>query len=88
MNSTTDMMNKAKPEAIEPHKQPISYWLEELCNVIINAFERRNEAIFWQKRNRDGNVYWQGYDSASDRTIYLASDDEARIWLDQSRQFR
>jgi YD repeat-containing protein len=63
-------------------------WLGKLHQAIVKAFEPHTEPMFWKKRDRNGNVYWQGYDPASNRSIEFGSDDEARHWLDRSQPFR
>jgi hypothetical protein len=62
--------------------------LGKLLQAIVTAFKPHDEPIFWKKRDRNGNAYWQGYDPKSNRSIYLASEDEVRIWLDRQQPFR
>jgi hypothetical protein len=95
MNSKTDstidrkthlMENPTEVIIDEQHHQ--KSWFSKLLQTIVKAFESHQEPKFWKKRDRNGNVYWQGYDPHSDRSIYLASEEEARIWLDLPKQFR
>jgi hypothetical protein len=63
-------------------------WFGKLRQAIVKAFEPQQEPMFWKKRDRNGNVYWQGYDPVSNRSVEFGSDDEARHWLDRSQPFR
>lgn len=37
----------------------------------------------WQASDRHGNVYWQAYDPASNRSICFGSEAEMRMWIEQ-----
>jgi hypothetical protein len=63
-------------------------WFGKFIQAIFKAFEPHREPIFWKKRDRNGNVYRQGYDPVSNRSLEFGSDDEARHWLDLRMPFR
>ncbi|AFY93261.1 phage integrase Arm DNA-binding domain-containing protein [Chamaesiphon minutus] len=63
-------------------------WFGKLRQAIVTAFEPQEEPIFYKKRDRNGNVYWQAYDPVSNRSLEFGSDDEARHWLDLRMPFR
>lgn len=63
-------------------------WFSKLRQAIATAFEPRQEPMFWKKRDRNGNIYWQGYNPASNCSVEFGSDDDARYWLDLQRPFR
>jgi hypothetical protein len=67
------------------HQKP---WFGKLRQAIVTAFEPHEEPMFWKKRTPNGNVYWQGYDPVSNRSVEFGSDDEARHWLDRPQPFR
>ncbi len=54
----------------------------------MKACEQSKEPIFGKLGDRNGNVYWEGYDPVSNRTFYCASENEARIWLARLPYFR
>jgi hypothetical protein len=99
VNSKTGRKIDLETHAIE-HPTADRYqhksWFGKLLQAIVTAFEPRQEPIFWKKRvraasskkNRNGNVYWQGYDPVSNRSLEFGSDDEARHWLDRPQLFR
>lgn len=37
----------------------------------------------WQTWDEDGNVYWNGCDPITRRSIYQVSESQIRIWLEQ-----
>lgn len=42
-----------------------------------------SELQVWQAYDRNGNIYWQAYDPACDRSIYFGSEAEMRMWIEQ-----
>ena len=49
---------------------------------LINKLQAELEPKIWEKRDRLGNIF-KVYDPASDRFIYLSSENEVRIWLEE-----
>jgi hypothetical protein len=95
MNSKNDNTIDCKTHLIEHPTEGIiddryhqKSWFGKLLQAIVTAFDRHQEPIFWKKRDRNGNVYWQGYDPVSNRSLEFGSDDEARHWLDLRMPFR
>ena len=95
MNSQTgskidpeDRLIERPTESIIDDRSHHKSWFGKLRQAIVKAFEPHNEPMFWKKRDRNGNVYWQGYDPASNRSLEFGSEDEARIWLDLPKSFR
>lgn len=58
----------------------IRIWLKLLDN-------RNQEPRIRQHCDRQGKEWWLAYDPVCNRTVYLASEAEARVWLDQRRLF-
>lgn len=47
------------------------------------AIISRSELQVWQASDGNGNVYWQAYDPACDRSVYFGSEAEMRMWIEQ-----
>jgi hypothetical protein len=91
MNSQTSSEIDGETHLIEQPTADRSHqksWFGKLRQAIVTAFKPHDEAMFWKKRDRNGNVYWQGYDPVSNRSVEFGSDDEARHWLDRPQPFR
>ncbi len=73
------------------NSKPISYsillTLKRWCNGIGKAFDRLAnpdyEPKVWEKKNRNGTVYWNVYDPVLGYTARFSSELEVRLWLDQ-----
>jgi hypothetical protein len=63
-------------------------WFGKFIQAIDPSIRADREPMFWNKRDRNGHVYWQGYDPVSNRYVEFSSDDEARHWLDRPQPFR
>ena len=50
---------------------------------LITKLQTEPEPKIWEKRDRLGNTFFKVYDPASDRFIYLSSENEVRIWLEE-----
>lgn len=91
MNSQTSSQIDLETHAIDRSTAERSHhksWLGKLRQAIATAFELQQEPLFWKKRDRNGNVYWQGYDPVSNRSVEFGCDDEVRHWLDRPQPFR
>jgi hypothetical protein len=98
MNSKTSSQIDLETHSIEQPTDDRSQhksWFGKLLQAITSgrlrqrqAFKPQNEPIFWKKRDRNGNVYWQGYDPVSNCSIEFGDEDEARMWLDLRMPFR
>jgi hypothetical protein len=72
------------PTEDTPDQSVQSSWFSKLLNGFITLLCAPSyEPVIWQKRDRNGNSYWECYDPVSDRTLWFSCEDEARIWLDQ-----
>ena len=69
-------------------------WLKRIWQGFVKGFildrfsEKSSEPKIWQKRNRFGETFFQVYDPATDRYIYLNSEKEVRVWLDDRFSYR
>jgi hypothetical protein len=74
-----------KAEPLPLKKSHFETWLRPFFQLIDFIFTVNTEPTIRQYSDRQGNPIWQVYDPMSDRTIYLNSETEVRIWCD--RQF-
>lgn len=62
--------------------------------LLRNLFRQVERAVIWfltpshdpqicEKRDRKGNIYFRIYDSTTDESLTLYSEEEVRIWLDR-----
>lgn len=42
----------------------------------------RNEPRIEQKHDNDGNLYWQAYDFATNKSYTFISENDVRVWLE------
>lgn len=58
-----------------------------LCNrawqYLVNSLTRAQEPQIWQSYDRQGNLWWHGYDPITGRSICRDSETEMRIWLEE-----
>jgi hypothetical protein len=69
-------------EVVDNEQRPNTSWAIEMWQKIAQTFNSHNEPIFWKKRDRQGNSWWQGYDPVNNRILEFGSEEEARYWLD------
>lgn len=54
-------------------------WLDRLARRI----GAESEPQVWEKHDRHGHTFFKVYDPQSDRYLYLSSEDEVRVWLEE-----
>ena len=57
--------------------------LKVLAQRLIHWLVTKPELTVKQKVNRSGNVFWYVYDPMTERTAYLTSEEEVRIWIEE-----
>jgi len=62
---------------------PISTLLSRLWRPILEILSRCAELKVWEKTDRQGNHYWQGYDPQHGQHISFGTEDEIRMWIEQ-----
>lgn len=67
--------------------------LKMIGQKFLVAIAAEPEPRVWQRTNRKGEVWWQGYDPATGCSVFLTSEAEMRVWLEEryhakSRQLR
>lgn len=65
----------------------LASWLRKIWQFISEDGSNREPQI-WQRRSRDGNLYYCAYDPISGRSLNCASEDEVRMWLEELPYFR
>lgn len=62
---------------------PISVLLSKFGQHILEILSRCAELKVWEKTDRQGNHYWQGYDPQHGKSVSFGTEDEIRIWIEQ-----
>jgi hypothetical protein len=62
---------------------PVMTWLTHVGQAIANAVCSNHEPQVWEKKDRNGTLYWNVYDPATGYSARLASEMEVRIWLER-----
>ncbi|WP_143467513.1 hypothetical protein [Leptolyngbya ohadii] len=73
----------SKDENAQPSKL-VSRW-NQVWQSLSHHLMKDNEPQVWQRRDRYGNVWWVAYDPASGRSLLCSTEQEVRIWLEQTR---
>jgi hypothetical protein len=73
------------------HKNPQQvqrqFWLIRIWLKLLYNRDSNKEPMIRQHCDRQGRKWWLAYDPVCNRTVYLSSEAEARVWLDQCRPF-
>lgn len=56
---------------------------QQVWQFLLNAIVPSSDPKIYQKRDRQGNIYFRVYDPATGSTSVFATEKEVRIWLDQ-----
>jgi hypothetical protein len=64
-------------------KAKFTFWLSNIWQFLVDILFQDNELKVWEKKDKQGNIYWKIYHPATGNTVYLASEQEARIWIDR-----
>jgi hypothetical protein len=62
----------------------VSHQLKLIGKWMGNLLITQSKLKIWQEKDRAGNEVWKVYDSRKNCTVYLASEEEVRIWIDNS----
>ena len=57
--------------------------LQRVFQDAIRVLTRGHELQVWQKKDRNGNAYWQAFDPKTRKSTSLNSEAEMRIWIEQ-----
>ena len=61
----------------------LSQYLKKIFQGVIHALTCGHELQVWQKKDRNGNAYWQAFDPKTRKFTSLSSEAEMRIWIEQ-----
>ncbi|NCJ04936.1 hypothetical protein GS597_00045 [Synechococcales cyanobacterium C] len=78
---------KSEPET-RPQWFTLLSWLGRYWQALLDSFSRQPEFRIRQRRDRKGNLWWDVYDPITNQYASLASEDEVRIWIEQSYHHR
>ncbi|MGF1589515.1 MAG: hypothetical protein ACFCU7_09750 [Pleurocapsa sp.] len=57
----------------------ISKFWQKLVSSLIT---QRHEPQIEQKHDQDGNLYWQAYDFATNKSYTFISEHDVRVWIE------
>jgi hypothetical protein len=86
----TQLQSSKKAEVLDdevllnPTYKKLTNQLKRFGQWIWNALTSEPELKIWQRQDRAGNVWYQVYDPKSGRTACLASEEEVRMWIEES----
>jgi len=90
MTNYTNCSNREKLELLYQEKEQESvnqsqafYFLNRLWQHLVTALTKAQEPQIWQSYDRQGNLWWYGYDPMTGRSICRDSEAEMRIWLEE-----
>lgn len=63
--------------------RPLSEKIQKILQDVIHALTRGDELQVWQKKDRNGNAYWQAFDPKTRKSTSLSSEAEMRIWIEE-----
>lgn len=56
---------------------------------LVNYIQTNHSEIqVWQKKDRNGNKYWQAYDSFSQSSFSSASEIDIRMWIEEKMRMK
>lgn len=64
-------------------KSNSSSFLNSLWQHLVNALTKAQEPQIWQSYDRQGNLWWHGYDPMTGSSICRDSEAEMRIWIEE-----
>lgn len=63
----------------------LGYQLNQIWRSLSRYLSRSNEPQVWQVRSHSNEIRWRVFDPMSERTLFYNTEEEVRIWLEQSR---
>lgn len=77
-----ELISAQEPKLKRKHRIVLSI-LKDIRNFLLSAF-KGSQLQLWQTVDSDGNIYWNGYDPQTNQSIQLATEEELRVWVDES----
>ncbi|PSB30028.1 hypothetical protein [Stenomitos frigidus] len=62
----------------------LGLWLRKMWQGLLDGVARQSEPKVWQSVDRSGNLRWNVYHPGTRESAVLDSEQEVRIWLEQS----
>ena len=78
-----ELISTPQPQPKRKHRTVLSI-LKSIGNSLLAALTEESQLRVWQTVERDGNICWHVYDSRTEQSIQLASEQEVRVWIDES----
>jgi hypothetical protein len=76
-----ELLYQDQPESVK-QSQAFSFF-NRILQYLVNSVIEAQEPQVWQSYDRQGNLWWHGYDPMTGRSISRDSETEMRIWLEE-----
>ncbi|MBW4455523.1 MAG: hypothetical protein KME55_23980 [Nostoc indistinguendum CM1-VF10] len=87
----TQSQDYKKPELLgdevpvpQSNLQKLTLQLRRFGQWIWNVLTTESELKIWQRKDHAGNVWYEVYNPKTGRTACLASEEEVRMWIEES----
>jgi hypothetical protein len=70
-----------QPKLTYPDDNPP--WLRKIWQKFMDVVTPTYEPEVWQTTDRAGNIWWNVYNPITAQTLYMETEEEVMIWLDQ-----
>lgn len=77
----TELISASKAES---YRQKLAFHLQQIGQLVINSLFTDLEFKVRKRKDRQGNVWWYVYDPKTGHTGCLASEQEVRMWIEES----
>jgi hypothetical protein len=77
----TELISASKTDS---YQQKLTSHLQQIGQLVINALFSEPEFKIRKSKDRQGNVWWYAYDPKTGHTGCLASEQEVRMWIEES----
>lgn len=77
----TELISASKADS---YQQKLAFHLQQIGQLIINALFSDPEFKIRKRKDRQENVWWYVYDPKTGHTGCLASEQEVRMWIEES----
>jgi hypothetical protein len=76
-----ELLYQSQRESVK-QSQVFSFF-NRVWQYLVNSVNKVQEPQIWQSYDRQGNLWWHGYDPMTGRSICRDSEAEMRIWIEE-----
>jgi hypothetical protein len=71
--------------SVETLSAPVGNWLTQLGHTLKKWLIADKDIQITPMTRRDGQTWWRVYDPYTEQTQWMTSEEEVRVWLDNTR---